>query len=143
MNGALARGLGFAALALFAQHLYGFYTDFHRDDETISTRQSLRRLAALTVGHFPDRQLGSAEEFWKAIGRGGNPMRDRWGQEFRLQVLEERGQHAYAWSSAGPDGVWATRDDITVPVPYPKGGGALPPPDIGTPEEGPSSRGAQ
>lgn len=98
-----------------------------------ATRVSLRRLASLTIRNFPARDLPSPDLFWKAIGREGSPMLDPWGVEYRISAEGEGVKRNFTWSSAGPDRVFGTPDDIAVLVPYPDRAGSLP--DLGPGEE--------
>lgn len=94
-------------------------------------RGSLRKLAALTIRNFPERNLDSPDLFWKAIGREGDPMRDPWGTAFQLSQRDDAGTRLFYWTSAGPDRQFATRDDVTVEVPYPAGPFTAPDPNAG------------
>jgi hypothetical protein len=87
--------------------------------QVLEVHTKLRTLAALTIRNFPEKNLDSAELFWKAIGREGEPMRDPWGTPYHLSQRNEAGLKIYLWTSAGPDRELATRDDIEVEVPYP------------------------
>jgi hypothetical protein len=112
---------GSAAVALTAAHLFWLARDLRNAREVLATGENLRKLAALTIRNFPDRNLDSPELFWKAIGREGNPMHDAWGTEYRVGSRDEAGQKAYFWTSAGPDRRFDTRDDVQVAVPYASG----------------------
>ncbi len=111
-------------VALTALYLFGLYQGLNNGSEGSRTEQSLRRLAALTIQNFPNRDLDYPDQFWKSIGREGEPMRDGWGTEYRLSSkVEEGGKRAFYWTSAGPDRFFETNDDIVVKVPYPENSG--------------------
>jgi hypothetical protein len=87
----------------------------------------MRRLAALVIQDYPDRQPPTQEgnrDFWRHLGRKG-PITDAWGLPFVLERREQAGGGAiFVWRSAGPDQLWDTADDLEVVVPYadkPKG----------------------
>ena len=122
----LARAVALVAVVLSFFHLYDLFRDLRDARSSIETRQSLRRLSALTIRNFPGRDLDSADLFWKSIGREGNPIRDTWGNEYRLTSRAEGKVRSYFWSSAGPDRIFGTHDDLFVEVPYPNGPGSLP-----------------
>ena len=114
-------GAALGGLALLLLHLWGLAGDWRSARDSAEARENLRRLAALTVRNFPERNLGSAGVFWQAIGREGNPMRDLWGEEYRVERREETGGRSYFWRSAGSDRLFGTQDDLVERVPYPEG----------------------
>ncbi len=101
-------------IAITVSHVVWFVYDLRQAKEVQRVQVGLRRLAALSVRNFPDRNLNDADLFWKAIGRE-KPMRDPWGTEFRVEGKEGR---RYFWRSAGPDGRWDTADDLAVEIPF-------------------------
>ena len=115
--------IGWAAtllvLALTAATLVSGAREILGERAVREVRGNLRKLATLTIRNFPERNLDSAELFWKAIGREGEPMKDPWGTPYQLSQRNDAGTRVYLWTSAGPDRVLATRDDIEVEVPYP------------------------
>ena len=123
-----ARAAAVAAVAITVVHLFWIIQGLRDAQMGFGARASLRKLAALTIRNFPDRNLDSAELFWKSIGREGDPMHDAWGTEYRMTSQDGAGQKVYFWSSAGPDRRFGTRDDVIVTVPYPNG--ALTSPDL-------------
>lgn len=116
------------AILLTGAHLFWMYRSYSRATEVIEANTSLRRLATLTVQHFPDHRP-TAEAFWKLIGRA-EPISDKWGTEFQLESRDQDGKPAFFWRSAGADRLWGTRDDLELGVPFAEGPG----PDLGPPE---------
>jgi hypothetical protein len=108
-----------------------------------AARESLRKLATLTIRNFPERNLDTPDLFWKAIGREGDPMRDPWGTAYQLSQREEAGARLYFWTSAGADALFATRDDVVVEVPYPAGPFSAPDPGAGAEGSQPDSMNAK
>jgi hypothetical protein len=116
---ALAWAASLVVIALTAVTLYSGAHEIVGERQAREVNARLRTLAALTIRNFPEKNLDSAELFWKAIGREGDPMKDPWGTPYHLSQRDDAAGKAYLWTSAGPDGVLATRDDIEVEVPYP------------------------
>ena len=117
----VARGAALLVVVLTVAHLLWIYQGLRSSRDGMKVRESLRRLSALTIRNFPERNLDSPDTFWKAIGREGNPMLDSWGTEYRVSSREEKKQRIYSWASAGPDRNFGTPDDIVVDIPYPSG----------------------
>jgi len=110
-----------AGLALLGFNLYSGGKGVFDAHHVIRVNESLRRLSALTIRNFPDRNLSEGKEFWNAIGRAENPMRDVWGSEFRLESKVKEGKKEFFWRSAGADREYHSPDDIVVQVPFPEG----------------------
>lgn len=109
------------ALAAIGFELFTGWRDVRNWQESALARESLRRLAALTIRNFPERNLENPELFWKSIGREGDPIRDYWGQAYEVNWTGEGASRSYRWYSCGPDRRPGTADDIVVEVPYPAG----------------------
>lgn len=91
----------------------------HQKD-IVSTRESLRRLASLTMEMFQSQDPPQGTAFWRALGRD-TPIYDLWGQEFKMEIYAGESQKVFLWLSAGPDQIYGSGDDIKVRVPYQKG----------------------
>ncbi len=136
-----ARAACVVGAAMILLHLFWMYQGLRTARDVLGTKESLRRLSALTVRNFPDRSLETPDLFWKAIGREGQPMLDLWGNEYKVEIRMVGDQRQYAWQSAGPDRQWNTADDVHVDVPYAIGLGAGedPSPDDFQPVKPPST----
>lgn len=112
----LSRLLVLLMIAVTGLHLFWTMQGLRNEREVQRVYAGLRRLAALAVRNFPDRNLDPPELFWKSIGRD-SPMVDAWGTEYRVMSEGETPKRFY-WRSAGPDTRWGTRDDLSVEVPF-------------------------
>ncbi len=119
----LARLIVTLAALFLAFHLSLLVRDLRDASQVMRAQESLRKLAALTIRNFPDRNLGSAEIFWKAIGRD-TPINDTWGTDYSVSSEGVGLTRKIVWHCAGPDRKWGTRDDIDFVVPYADGLGA-------------------
>lgn len=93
---------------------------FRAEEQLVTTRESVKRLATLTMETFHGQDPPQGAAFWQAIGRT-EPILDIWGQEFHMEVFAGESHKEYLWISAGPDGKRGTSDDIKARVPYQKG----------------------
>ncbi|MGZ3650925.1 MAG: hypothetical protein ACXVB9_00610 [Bdellovibrionota bacterium] len=116
-----ARLAALMALALSLGTLWLMFASQRSAYQAIEVRAGLRKLAALTIRNFPERDLDSPDLFWKSIGREDSPMRDVWGTVYQVSSRTEAGKKTFFWASAGPDRRFGTGDDIEVEVPYPNG----------------------
>ena len=97
--------------------LFGKNHDVRAEGEVLRAREQMRRLAALTIRNFPDRNVEGAELFWRSIRRD-QPIQDPWGTDYHLDGEAGVGEKKFYWRSAGPDRSFGTRDDLAVEVPY-------------------------
>lgn len=112
----------FIVLVLAASVAQGaiFFHRYRQEQDAALTRASVKRLAGLTMELFRSEDPPQGKAFWQAIGRA-EPMRDVWGQEFRMEIFFGDTHKEFIWSSAGPDGKFASADDIKARVPYQRG----------------------
>jgi hypothetical protein len=72
----------------------------------------LDRLLVETQRLFSDRQGLSEEAFWTKI-KNKEAWRDGWEGFYRLDTINHKD---FYWESAGPDGIFGTKDDIREPA---------------------------
>lgn len=100
-------------------------------EDTLRTRESLRRLAQFGLARFSGEKPPRAIGFWEAMGRK-EPMRDPWGTPFLLAIHEGR----WEFRSAGPDQREHTADDLTLSLPLaPDGALVVTQPEV-SPQQG-------
>jgi hypothetical protein len=91
-----------------------------RERDIVTTRESVKKLAAITLQVFKGQDPPVGMAFWQGLNRT-EPMYDLWGQEYRLEVLTGETHKEFIWQSAGPDRQYGTADDIRARVPYQRG----------------------
>ncbi len=129
--------LAFMILATLAQAMV-VKQQFQREREIVATQDSVKKLAAITTQVFRGQNPPTGMAFWERLQRT-EPMKDIWGQEFRMEIFGGESQKEYIWESAGPDRQYGTRDDIRARVTYQNGATLdLTHPGI-NPESGPNS----
>lgn len=115
---ALFARLAFTLMAIVTGvHAFWMYEGLRDAREAIDVQVGMRRLAALTIRNFPERNLVSADLFWKSIGRE-TPIKDAWGTDYFVEITGSAPLEKIFWRCAGPDRRWKTHDDINVEVPY-------------------------
>ncbi len=95
----------------------------------LEQQKHIARVAVERLGILSAAFSGKEAEFWSSMGRSSAPL-DPWGQAYRWDPGPPS-----LWRSAGPDGQYATADDLKALV-------AVPEPEAAPLPEGPNSLGA-
>lgn len=83
----------------------------------ILAKEDMRRLTNVALRLFSGKIPPEGEAFWMEVGRK-DPLRDPWRNPYRFEKVSGGGAPFYQWRSAGPDGTYASGDDLTHPVPF-------------------------
>lgn len=104
---------------LSALHLFLMGSRLEGTRRRMVAKEDMRRLAVIVMQLFRNGQPPSESKFWEDIGRP--PLLDPWKRPYKLKVTKNEKDTVYEWSSAGPDGVPDSADDLRYSVPYGEG----------------------
>lgn len=93
---------------VLAYHGVNFWQHLRLEQKRFNATEELSRLQRATMEAFQGKPSPTEQEFWNVLNKSV-PMQDPWGLPYRILKKE----NFLLWQSAGSDGQWDTKDDLS------------------------------